>query len=65
MYLWPVLQRDTEEIINIERRDNHAIQTDEEIACMSGEKFKTLIDFIVSEKFEKKPYFSDRRISNI
>ena len=72
------------EIINIERRDNHVMQTDEEIACMSREKFKTLIDkkveasavkylnklaephsksdFLVSEKFEKKPYFSDRRM---
>jgi hypothetical protein len=32
------------EIINIERKDNDVIQSCEEIACMSREKFKTLID---------------------
>jgi hypothetical protein len=32
------------EIINIERKNNDVIQSDEEIACMSWEKFKTLID---------------------
>ena len=73
------------EILQTERRALNILESDEEIAKMSRNKFKILVEkkikenviqylnalaephskseFIVSEKFQKKKYFSDRRFT--
>ena len=73
------------EILQTERTSLNILESDDEIANMSRNKFSNLVDkkikenvikylnelaephskseFIVSDKFEKKKYFSDRRFS--